>query len=545
MQVMPIPRTVDPLRDPALNKGTAFTLAERDALGIRGLLPPRVCTIEEQIVRAMENLRRKQSPLEKYIFLSSLQGRNQTLFYRVLIDHLEELMPIVYTPTVGEACQSYGHIFRRAAGLYVSRQDRGRVLEVLRNWPDAAHVRVIVVTDGERILGLGDLGANGMGISCGKLALYTACAGIPPQACLPVVLDVGTANEALREDPLYLGAREPRLRGPEYDALVEEFVTAVQEVFPGAMLQFEDFATANAFALLERYRDRLPSFDDDIQGTAAVAVAGLLSALRLTRGKLADQRLLFLGAGEAGTGIADLFVAMLGEEGVPQSEARRHCWFMDSRGMVVSSRQDLAPHKRPYAQEAPPLRDLRLAIETVRPTALIGVSGLGGGFTQAVLEAMSHVNARPIVFALSNPTSKSECTAEQAYAWTHGRAVFASGSPFPEVTIEGRRFVPGQGNNSYIFPAVGLGVVASGATRVTDEMFSAAARALTGLVTPADLELGRIYPALSRIREVSLEIATAVASVAWERGLTRKRRPSDVREHVAAAMYQPVYPSYV
>ena len=544
MAVTSLPRGADPLRDPALNKGSAFTMAERDALGFRGLLPPRVCTIDEQIVRVMENLRRKQSPIEKYIFLSSLQARNQTLFYRVLIDHLEELMPVVYTPTVGEACETFGHIFRAPAGLYVSAQDRGRVAQVLRNWPNSAKIRVIVVTDGERILGLGDLGANGMGIPCGKLALYTACAGIPPEACLPVVIDVGTANPALWSDPLYLGVREPRLRGREYDALLEEFVAAVEEVFPQALLQLEDFATANAFALLERYRDRLPTFDDDIQGTAAVAVAGILSALRLTGGKLRDQRLLFLGAGEAGTGIADLFVGMLVKEGVPEAEARRRCWFVDSKGLVVASRVDLAPHKRPYAHEAPRLEGLLSAVGALEPTVLVGVSGVAGAFTREVIAEMARINQRPIIFALSNPTSKAECTAEQAYGWTRGQAIFASGSPFPEVIVEGRRFLPGQGNNAYIFPGVGLGVVAAEATRVTDEMFSAAARTLASLVGPADLEVGRIYPALSRLREVSLEIATTVATVAWNRGLTRKPRPPNVREEVAAAMYQPAYLTY-
>ena len=544
MSVTALPPAVDPLRYPALNKGTAFTVAERDALGLHGLLPPRVCTMEEQIVRVMANLRRKESPLEKYIFLTALQGRNQTLFYRVLIDHIEELMPIVYTPTVGEACQSYGHIFRQAAGLYISPNDRGRIARVLRNWPAAREVQAIVVTDGERILGLGDLGANGMGIPCGKLALYTACAGIPPQACLPVALDFGTENDALRADPLYLGVRQRRLRGPAFHELVEEFVTAVEEVFPGALLQFEDFATENAFALLSRYRDRLPTFDDDIQGTAAMAVAGLISALRLTGGTLAEQRLLFLGAGEAGTGIADLFVAMLGEEGAPQADARRRCWFVDSKGLVVSSRADLAAHKRPFAHEGPPVRELLAVVQQVRPTALIGVSGAAASFTRPVLEEMARLNQRPIVFALSNPTSKSECTAEEAYGWTNGRAVVATGSPFPEVTIGSRRFLAGQGNNSYIFPGVGLGVMASGTRRVTDEMFSAAARALATLVGTADLELGRIFPALSRIREVSLEVATAVASVAWQRGLTDRPRPPDIRAYVASRMYQPIYPSY-
>jgi malate dehydrogenase (oxaloacetate-decarboxylating)(NADP+) len=384
-----------------------------------------------------------------------------------------------------------------------------------------------------------------MGIPCGKLALYTACAGIPPRACLPVALDVGTENDALRNDPLYLGTKDRRLRGAEYDAFLAEFVDAVQEVFPRALLQFEDFATANAFALLSRYRDRLLTFNDDIQGTAAVAVAGVLSALRLTRGAVAGQRLLFAGAGEAATGIADLFVSMLVGEGVPIAEALRHCWLVDSKGLVVASRTDLARHKRPYAHEALPVTDLLAAIRAVKPTVLVGVCATGGTFTRPVLEEMARLNERPVVFALSNPTSKSECTAAEAYGVTNGRAVFASGSPFPEVTIGGRRFVPGQGNNSYIFPGVALGALASGATRVTDDMFTAAARTLANLVSPEDLDLGRVYPELSRIREVSLEIGTAVAAVAWERGLTHdRRRPPDLREHVRAFMYEPIYPTF-
>ena len=540
-----LPPGVDPLRHAALNKGTAFTVAERDALGLHGLLPPRVCTMEEQIVRVMENLRRKESPLEKYIFLTALQGRNQTLFYRVLIDYLEELMPIIYTPTVGEACQSYGHIYRQPSGLYVSRNDRGRIARLLRNWRAAAEINTIVVTDGERILGLGDLGANGMGISCGKLALYTACAGIPPQACLPIALDVGTENDALRADPLYLGVRERRLRGAAYHELLDEFVGGVEEVFPGALLQFEDFATENAFALLSRHRDRLPTFNDDIQGTAAMTVAGLISALRLTGGTLAAQRLLFFGAGSAATGIADLFVAMLVDEGVSPAEARRRCWFFDVKGLVVSSRKDLAAHNTVYAHEGPPVRELLATVRELRPTALIGVSGAPATFTRPVLEEMARINQRPIVFALSNPTSKAECTPAEAYGWTDGRAVVATGSPFPETAVGVRRFLASQGNNSYIFPGVGLGVVLSGARRVTDEMFVASARALARLVRPADLELGRVYPALTRIREVSLEIASAVASVAWDSGLTDRRRPADIRAFIASRMYQPMYPSYV
>ena len=536
-------RGIELLRNPALNKGTAFTEAERDALGLRGLLPPRVCTPEEQAARVMENLRGKTSPIEKYIFLAALQARNETLFHRVLLENLEELMPIVYTPTVGQACQTFGHIYRDPKGLYLSRLDRGRIAQVLQSWPQP-DVGVIVVTDGERILGLGDQGANGMGIPVGKLALYTACAGIAPSRCLPITIDVGTENQALLNDPLYLGVRERRLRGEAYHTLVDELAAAVAELFPNAILQLEDFATENAFALLGRYRDRLPAFDDDIQGTAAVAVAGLLSALRLTRGTLSGQRLLFLGAGEAGTGIADLFVAMLVNEGMEETEARRHCWFVDSKGLVVASRSGLAAHKKAYAHQAPAGKDLLSAIEALRPTALIGVSGAASAFDKPVLQAMVRINERPIVFALSNPTSKAECTAEEAYRDTNGRAIFASGSPFPEVLFEGKRLVPGQGNNAYIFPGVGLGVLGSGARRVTDEMFAAAAQALAELVTPNDLELGRIYPALSRIREVSLHIAVAVAEVAWRQRLTSQPRPADLRAHLAAQMYQPIYADF-
>ena len=534
---------IELLRNPALNKGTAFTVAERDALGLHGLLPPRVSTPEEQTARVLENLRQKRLPIEKYIFLSALQSRNETLFHRVLLENLEELMPIVYTPTVGEACQTFGHIYRNPKGLYLSRFDRGRVARVLRGWPQQ-DIGVVVVTDGERVLGLGDQGANGMGIPVGKLALYTACAGIAPSRCLPITIDVGTENEALLNDPLYLGVKERRLRGAEYDALVDELALAVQEVFPSAILQLEDFATENAFALLARYRERLPTFDDDIQGTAAVAVAGLLSALRLTGGKFAQQGLLFLGAGEAGTGIADLFVDMLVHEGMPEAQARGHCWFVDSKGLVVASRRGLAVHKQRYAHEGPEVRGLLEAIELLRPTVLIGVSGAAGAFSKPVLEAMARINQRPVIFALSNPTSKAECTAEQAWRSTGARAIFASGSPFPDVVIEGKRMVPGQGNNAYIFPGIGLGVLASGARRVTDEMFAASARALAELVTPADLRLGRIYPALSRIREVSLHIAVAVAGIAWDRGLTTQPRPADLRAHIASQMYQPIYRTY-
>jgi malate dehydrogenase (oxaloacetate-decarboxylating)(NADP+) len=533
------------LRNPSLNKGTAFTEAERDTLGLRGLLPPHVCSQAEQVDRVLANLRRKSNDLEKYIFLAALQDRNETLYYRVLLDHIEEMMPLVYTPTVGQACIEYGHIFRRPRGLYVSAADRGRVAALLRNWP-RAEVRCIVVTDGERILGLGDLGADGMGIPVGKLALYTACAGVHPSLCLPVTLDVGTDNEELLADPLYLGLPQRRLRGADYDELIDEFVAAAQNVFPGALIQFEDFANVNAFRLLTKYRDRVCTFNDDIQGTAAVALAGLYSALRITGGRLEDQTMMFLGAGEAGTGIADLIVAALCDAGLTAEAARRRCWFVDSKGLVVQGRNGgLAAHKLSYAHNHPFVADLESAIETLRPTALIGVAGQPKAFTHPVLSKMARINARPIVFALSNPTSKAECTAEEAYAWTDGRAIFASGSPFGPVTIRGVKRVPGQGNNAYIFPGVGLAVSACGMTRVTEEMFFAAARALAAAVGPEDLECGCLYPPLRRIRDVSAAIATAVAEVAYRRGLASVPQPGDLSAHLKSQMYEPNYRSFL
>ena len=538
------PRGIALLHDPTLNKGTAFTEAERDALGLRGLLPPHVCTQEVQVDRVLENFRRKSSSLEKYINLTALHDRNEALFFRIVIDHPDEMMPIIYTPTVGLACQQYGHIMQRPRGIFVGTKDRGRIASVLRNWP-YREAAIIVVTDGERILGLGDLGANGMGIPVGKLALYTACAGVHPTQCLPVVLDVGTNNEALRNDPLYIGVPEPRLTGEAYDSLVEEFIAATQEVFPGVVVQFGDFANHNAFRLLNRYRERICTFNDDIQGTAAVALAGILSALRVTGGELATQKILFLGAGEAATGIADLVVAAMVARGTPQATARSRCWLVDSRGLVVASRRDLAQHKLHYAHEHPPITDFHAAIRAIKPTAIIGVAAVGGTFTREVVAEMTQLNERPIVFALSNPTSKSECTAAQAYEWSDGRALFASGSPFDPVTLAGRTFIPRQGNNSYIFPGVGLGAIAVHARRVTDEMFLAAADALAAQVSDADLAQGSLYPALNRVREVSAYIAAAVARVAYEQGFADAPKPPDLLAHVRAQMYDPHYPNYV
>jgi len=538
------PRGAALLRDPTLNKGTAFTPAEREALGLRGLLPPQVGTQVLQANRVLENIRRLQTPLSKYILLEALQDRNEALFFRVITDHPDEMMPIIYTPTVGLACQQFGHIYRRPRGLYITANDRGQIAHVMRNWP-YRQARMIVVTDGERILGLGDLGANGMGIPIGKLSLYTACAGLHPRYCLPVMLDVGTNNEALLEDPLYIGIRQKRLSGAALDEIVEEFVNAAQEVFPGIVIQFEDFANHSAFRLLHRYRDRVCCFNDDIQGTASVTVAGIFSALRVTKKRMAEQTFLCLGAGEAATGICDLLSAAMVADGLSAQQARARCWMVDSKGLVVASRTDLAEHKKGYAHPHAQIADFLGAVQALKPTAIIGVGATPGLFTQQVVEEMTRLNERPIVFALSNPTSKSECTAAQAYEWSGGKALFASGSPFDPVDFAGRHFVPRQGNNSYIFPGVGLGVVSVRATRVTDEMFMAAARTLAEHTSEADLAQGSLYPPLNRVREVSAHIAAAVAEVAYRSGCATLDRPADLVDHMRAQMYDPEYASYV
>lgn len=527
------------LRDPALNRGTAFTEEERDALGLRGLLPPVVLTQEQQATRILENLRALPNDLEKFVALNALHDRNEALFFRVVCDNIDEMQPLIYTPTVGLACQRFGHIYQRPRGLFITARDRGRIAQVMQNWPYRAGI--IVVTDGERILGLGDLGANGMGIPVGKLSLYVACAGVQPDACLPVVLDVGTNNMELLDDPFYLGLRERRIRGSVYDELVEEFITAAQKVFPGVVIQFEDFANHNAFRLLRKYGERIPTFNDDIQGTAAVALAGIFSALRVTGGKLTDQKILFFGAGEAATGIADLVVSAMTSQGLKEHEARRRCWLLDSRGLVTRARTDLVEHKQPYAHEHAAVGDFLTAIRALKPTAIIGVAAVGGTFTREVLEEMARLNERPIIFALSNPTSKSECTAEEAYRHTGGRALFACGSPFDPVKLAGQTFVPRQGNNSYIFPGVGLGAIVSGAKRITDEMFMSAAHTLAHDVTETDLAQGSLYPALPRIREVSANIAAAVARVAYQRDLASAQAPDDINAHVQSQMYDPRY----
>ncbi|WP_283811332.1 NAD-dependent malic enzyme [Bradyrhizobium sp. AC87j1] len=534
------PQGMTLLRDPLLNKGTAFTEAEREALGLRGLLPPCVLTMETQAQRVLTNLRTLPTDLEKYVALNALHDRNEALFFRVVVDNIDEIQPIIYTPTVGLACQKFGLIFQRPRGMFISSRDRGQIAELLKNWPYPA--KLIVVTDGERILGLGDLGANGMGIPVGKLSLYSACAGVHPEACLPIVLDVGTNNEELLNDPYYLGLRERRLTGEAYDSFVNEFMQAARNTFPGVLIQFEDFANHSAFKLLHKYRDEACVFNDDIQGTAAVALAGLFSALRVNGGKLKDQKILFLGAGEAATGIADLVVSAMMAEGASEAEALRRNWLVDSRGLVVGGREGLSGHKLRYAHAGQaPIADFLTAIKTLKPTAIIGVAAVGGAFTPEVLKAMAELNEQPIVFALSNPTSKAECSAEDAYRYTEGRALFACGSPYDPVTLDGRRFVPRQGNNSYIFPGVGLGVIASGSKLVTDEMFMAAAHTLANCVGKEDLAQGSLYPALPRIREVSVRIAAAVADVAYQRGLADGPAPNDVKALVQSQMYEPHY----
>lgn len=527
------------LRDPLLNKGTAFTEAERDAFGLRGLLPAHVLSMDEQVARFMTNLRGLPNDLEKYVALNSLHDRNEALFFRVVCDNIDEIQPLIYTPTVGLACQRFGLIFQRPRGMFICANDRGRIADLLANWPYPA--KLIVVTDGERILGLGDLGAHGMGIPVGKLSLYSACAGIHPEYCLPVMLDVGTNNEDFLNDRYYIGLRQKRLSGAAYDEFVDEFITAARGAFPGALIQFEDFANHSAFRLLHKYRDEINVFNDDIQGTAAVALAGLFSALRVNGGKLADQKVLFLGAGEAATGIADLVISAMMAEGVSEAEALTRNWLVDSRGLVVKNRAGLTDHKLRYAHDHAPVGDFLTAIRALRPTAIIGVAAVGGAFTPEVLQTMAEMNERPIVFALSNPTSKAECSAEEAYRHTGGRALFACGSPYDPVRLDGKTFVPRQGNNSYIFPGVGLGAIVSGARLVTDEMFMAAAHTLAYLVDPDDIEQGSLYPALPRIRDVSAHIAAAVAQVAYKRGLATVPRPNDLMAFIASQMYDPHY----
>jgi malate dehydrogenase (oxaloacetate-decarboxylating)(NADP+) len=542
--IRPVPTGADLLHNPHLNRGSAFPLADRRALHIEGLLPPVADTLETQVARVHTQLALLDNDLQKYIFLTDLQSRNEVLFFAVLMSDPASFMPLVYTPTVGEACQKFDHIFRAARGMYLPISAKGRLRELLSNWP-LPDVRFIVATDGERILGLGDLGVGGMGIPVGKLALYTACAGVPPQLTLPVMIDVGTNNQALLEDPLYLGLRQNRVRGAEYDAFIDEFVQVVQELFPKSCLQWEDFANFNAVPILARYRDKICTYNDDIQGTAAVALAGILAALRITGQKLAEQRFLFLGGGSAATGIAELISEAMALEGLPIDRARACNWLFDINGLMVTSRTDLADFQKPFAHAHAPITTFIAAVEAIRPTGIIGVSTVPKLFNQPVIEAMARINERPIIFPYSNPTSRSECTAEEAYKWSAGRAVFASGSPFPPVQIDGKTLVPGQGNNVYIFPAMGMAVLAAEARRVTEEMFIVAARAVAEQVTEANLATGLIYPPTSNIFEASLHAAARIAEYIFDHDLAGIARPDDIDAHVRARAYKPIYPAQV
>ncbi len=542
------------LRHPMFNKGTAFTREERAALGLDGLLPDTVSTMEQQEARVYRNIMRKQDPLERYIGLAALQDRNEVLFYRLLANHIEELMPIVYTPTVGKACQEYSHIFRRARGLWITPAHRGRIDEVLGNAP-FDDVRLIVVTDNERILGLGDQGAGGMGIPIGKLALYTAAAGIHPVHCLPVSLDVGTDNQALLEDELYLGWRHPRLRGEEYDALVDEFVHAVKYRFPKVLLQWEDFKKANAFRLLDRYRKTITSFNDDIQGTAAMAVAGILAGARATGTPLAMQRVVLLGAGAAGVGIARLLRSALQGEGLRGDALTSAIACLDSHGLLVDDQEIRDLHKKDFAWPASLAerlglgkgrpRDLAAVVRASKPTVLIGTSGEPGVFTEGIVREMAAHVERPVIFPMSNPTDKSEAVPADLVRWTGGRALIATGSPFPPVTHGSRTIVIGQANNSFVFPGVGLGVLVSEAREVTEGMFAAAARRLAAEVRDEDLRAGRLFPPASDIRRIEADVAEAVVKQARDEGVGTKLADRDIPLCVRAAMWSPVYPRLV
>lgn len=533
-------RGMEVLDNPKLNKGTAFTDEEREQLGLVGLLPDSVEDINRQLERVLGHLRNKPTDLERYIYLIGLCDRNETLFYKLLMSDPMRFLPIVYDPTVGEACLKFGYIYRRSRGMYVSIAHKGQVAKVLRNWP-VKDVRFICVSTGGRILGLGDIGANGMGIPIGKLQLYTACAAVPPDGLLPVLLDIGTTNDSLRADPLYLGLR--RLPPPEneLDEFVDEFVQAVQELFPGSCIHFEDWKGTDAIRLLAKYKDKVLCYNDDIQGTASVTLAGLITALQILNAKLADQRILFLGAGSAGIGIANLLVAAIEQEGLSKEEAAARISLFDIDGLIEPSRPDLSPSQRIYAHKHAPSKDLVATIESLKPTVLIGVSTQGGAFNQHVVETMSKLNDRPIIFALSNPTDKAECTAEQAYTWSKGKALYAAGVQFLDVKLGEQTFHPGQANNFYIFPAVGLAVYATRPKRITDEVFIVAAQASADQVSQEQRSHGMLFPSQADILEVEVAIAIRVAEFMFDKGLATVKRPADIRHWVEQQLYKPQY----
>jgi malate dehydrogenase (oxaloacetate-decarboxylating) len=546
-------RGLDLLRDPLLNKGTAFTIEERDAFGLHGLLPPRVGDLDNQVERRMQVLRGLASDLERYSFMRELQDNNETLFYALLVRHLEELLPIVYTPIVGLGCEKFSHIFRKPRGLFLSLPLKDRMREILAH-PRYDSVRVIVVSDGERILGLGDQGAGGMGIPIGKLALYTACAGIHPQQTLPILLDVGTNNPDRLADPLYIGWRHERVRGAEYDDFVEAFVSAVHERWPNVLLQWEDFARANAGPLLDRYRDRLCTFNDDIQGTAAVATGAVLAATEVTGVPLTEQRFVIVGAGSAGCGIARLLLEAMAAAGVPEREARRRFYALGRHGLLIEGETPMEPYQAVFAQpraavarwrlEDPNAINLYDVVVNAKPTVLIGTSAQPGVFAERIVRAMATTVARPAILPLSNPVSRSEATPADLIAWTEGRAIVGTGSPFPPVVHEGRAVPISQANNSYIFPGVGLGVLTVGARRVSDAMFMAAARALAAASPAARDPRAALLPHVTQLRDVAFSVAVAVAREAVAEGLAERATMEGLEERVRALMWEPVYRSY-
>jgi malate dehydrogenase (oxaloacetate-decarboxylating)(NADP+) len=537
-------RGSDLLHDPALNKSTAFTEAERQALGLVGLVPDKTETEDLQLQRVMLQLGHKNTDIERYIYLVNLLDHNETLFYRTLMSDPARFLPIVYDPTIGEACLKFGHIFRGPRGMYLSIKRRGHVREVLRNWPQK-DVRFICVTDGGRILGLGDLGANGMGIPIGKLQLYTAAAAVPPQILMPMYLDAGTNNEQYLNDPLYLGLRERRPSTEDLYSFVDEFVDAVQEVFPKCCIHFEDWTGVDAVHLLERYREKYCVYNDDVQGTAGITLAGMINATKLKGSRLKDEKYLFLGAGSAGIGLANLLCSALVEQGVSLEEARSRVSMFDVHGLLESTRTDLVDFQVPYAHKHPPTRDFVTAVESIRPTTIIGVSTIGGAFTKDVVEAMSRINDRPIILALSNPTSCAECTPEQAYTWSNGKAIYAAGVPFPPVHFKGQTFIPGQANNFYIFPAVAMAIYATQAKRVSDDMFIEAAKAVADQVPPELLEQGLLYPLQADILETEIETAARVAKLVFDSGLAGVERPADIKALIRSHVYTPAYAKLV
>jgi malate dehydrogenase (oxaloacetate-decarboxylating)(NADP+) len=528
------------LNDPYRNKGTAFTSDERREFGLEGLLPASVESLDRQLERVLRHLDAKPTDLERYIYLIGLLDRNETLFYRTVMSDPARFMPIVYDPTVADACLAFGHIYRRARGMYITRDMKGRIAEVLRNWPER-DVRFICVSTGGRILGLGDIGANGMGIPIGKLQLYTACAAVPPSCLLPILLDIGTTNDALRADPLYLGLREQPPSQQKLDELVEEFVQAVQQVFPGCCIHFEDWKGTDAIRLLAKYADKVLCYNDDIQGTASVALAGLTTALQIVGAPLTEQRILFLGAGSAGIGIANLIASAMQMKGLSQDAVRSRISMFDIDGLLEPSRTDLSDAQKVYAHKAAPSTDLAQTIETLKPTVLIGVSTKGGAFNQRVVETMTRLNARPIIFALSNPTDKAECTAEQAYTWSNGKALYAAGVQFPDVTVGGKTFHPGQANNFYIFPAIGLATYVARPRRITDACFIAAAEASADQVGPELRDKGMLFPSQADILETEVTTATRVAEFMFDEGLAEVERPRAIRPWIEGQLYKPQY----